>query len=153
MLQTMSDMPITRQPSRTVPSIRSQWCSFTKVAQCCQSNTTCERLSGGSFRVIVRRGGHVKRRIRLKEFDICLICTERAQDIDISNFKDSLAAVFNIFFHRIDSPVIRMQADELFWGFFCSPPFYWWMPLTRAVTIDARFDQPSLEIQSLKYDW
>lgn len=76
------------------------------------------------FRVIVRRGGHAKRRIRLKEFDICLIRAQRAQDIDISNFKDSLAAVFNILFHRIDSPMIRMQADELFRGFFCSPPFY-----------------------------
>lgn len=75
-------------------------------------------------RVIVRRGRHVKRRIRLKEFDFCLICTKRAQDTDISNVKDSLAAVFKIFFRRIDSPVIRMQADELCRGFSCSRPFY-----------------------------
>lgn len=94
----------------------------------------------------------MKKRIRLKEFDIYLICTQRAQDIDISNFKDSLAAAFNIFFHRIDSPAIRMQADELFCGFFCSPSILLMDALTRTVTINARFDEPSFEIQSLKYD-
>ena len=28
----------------------------------------------------------------------------------------------------IDSPAIKMQADECFCDFFCSPSFYWWMP-------------------------
>lgn len=66
--------------------------------------------------------------MRLKQFDRCLIRTQSAQDVDISNFKDSLAGVFNISFRRIDSPAIRMQADKLFSDFFRSPSFYWWVP-------------------------
>lgn len=58
------------------------------------------------FRVTARSGGHVKKRIRSRESDIYLICTQRAPVIDTSNHKDR-------FGRSVDSPAIRDQADEL----------------------------------------
>lgn len=129
-------MSITRQPSRSVPCLDV-------LHQHCTVPAVFIHQSGSVLSVkydmrtplrwfILGSEGEVKdvkKTIRLKQFDICLICTQRGQDIDISHFKHSLAEVgFNISFCRIDSPAIRMQADKLFSDFFCGPSFYWQMP-------------------------
>lgn len=83
MLQTMSDMAITRRRSRAVPCLEvlhhspngvhlPRWLRAVSQKQHVNASAVVH------FRVILRSEGHMKKKIWSKQFGIYWICTQRA---------------------------------------------------------------------------
>lgn len=162
MLQTMSDTPVIGRQSRSVPLFgritpASYGPSGVPSLKWLRAVSQIRHVNASpvvQFRVTVRSGGHVKKRIRSRESDIYLICTQRAPVIDTSNYKDSFGRGVEHF-----PPQNWFTCDQkssrwiVLWLLLFSelPLSYWWMPWLSASM--PNLTRSSVEIQSLKYDW